>query len=82
MGNHLLKPMEYAENRAKLPLAELRKHQGRWVAFSLDGRRIIASHDDVAELDAIIVAAGEDPQCVAFERIELDDICLGGAELQ
>lgn len=72
---------EYRTNRARIPVAELRKHQGQWVAFSMDGRRIIASDRDLAALDALVVAAGLDPEGVAFERIEMDDVCLGGAEL-
>ena len=81
MQRTLSNPTEYADNRSRIPLVELRKHQGRWAAFSLDGCRIIASHDDLAELDNLLRAAGEDPERIAFERIELDDICLGGAEL-
>ena len=72
---------EYRANRARIPLADLRQYEGQWVAFSLDGRRIIASHADLAELDRLIVAAGEDPEQVALERIVLEDTYLGGAEL-
>lgn len=72
---------EYRENRARFPAADLAKYHGQWVAFSLDGRRIIASHDDLATLDHLVVAAGQDPEKVALERIEMDDTCLGGAEL-
>ena len=76
-----MNPQEYRENRARFPLAELAKYDGQWVAFSLDGRRIIASSEDLATLDNLVVAAGNDPEQIAFERIELDDFCLGGAEL-
>jgi hypothetical protein len=65
-----------------MPRAELDKLRGQWVAFSLDGRRVIASHEDLAELDRLILAVGEDPEKVALERIEADEVCLGGAELQ
>jgi hypothetical protein len=71
---------EYQDNRARFPLAELKKYQGQWVAFSLDGRRIVAGHEDLGMLDRLVIAAGEDPERVALERIELDDVCLGGAE--
>ncbi|HJT31771.1 MAG TPA: hypothetical protein VJ783_06930 [Pirellulales bacterium] len=54
--------------------------QGQWVAFSLDGRRIIASSHDIDVLDKLVIEAGEDPEQVALERIELDDVSLGGAE--
>jgi antitoxin (DNA-binding transcriptional repressor) of toxin-antitoxin stability system len=76
-----MNPHEYRENRARFPLAELVKYDGQWVAFSRDGRRIIASSDDLATLDRLVVAAGEDPEQVALERIELEDSYLGGAEL-
>jgi hypothetical protein len=74
-------PEVYRENRARLPLAELSKYRGRWVAFSLDGQRIIASSEDLAVLDKLIIDAGENPEQVALERVELDDVSLGGAEL-
>jgi hypothetical protein len=74
-------PQVYRENRARFPLAELVKYDGQWVAFSLDGHRLIASSEDLATLDNLVVAAGVDPEQVAFERIELDDSYLGGAEL-
>ena len=69
------------ENRARFPLSELAKYYGQWVAFSLDGRRIIASSEDLATLDNLVVTVGEDPEQIALERIALDDIYLGGAEL-
>ena len=73
---------EFRENRARIPPAELAKYQGQWVAISADGRRIIASHEDLATLDRLIVAAGADPEQVALEHIDRDDFCLGGAEFQ
>jgi hypothetical protein len=76
-----MNPQGYRENRACFTLAELEKYRGQWVAFSSDGRRIIASHEDLASLDNLVAAAGEDPEKVGFERIELDGICLGGVEL-
>jgi hypothetical protein len=71
---------EYRENRARFPVAELAKYRGQWVAFSLDGRKIIASNEDLSKIDSLVAAAGEDPEQVALERIDLDDFCLGGAE--
>jgi hypothetical protein len=72
---------EYRQNRARFTLGELEKHKGHWVAFSLDGRRIIAVSADLAALDALVIIADEDPERIALERIDTDDICLGGAEL-
>jgi hypothetical protein len=72
----------FCENRAQFPHAELVKYQGKWVAFSADGRRIVAADEDLAALDKLVVAAGEDPENVGLERIEFDDVYLGAAELQ
>jgi hypothetical protein len=77
----VVNPQEYRENRARFSLSELVKYRGQWLAFSLDGRRIIASGEDLAALDNLVAATGEDPEGVAFERIEMDDVYLGGAEL-
>ena len=71
---------EFQDNRGRIPVAELRKYRGQWVAISPDGRRIIAGSDDLVALDQLIVAAGEDPERVALERIECDDVYLGAAE--
>lgn len=75
-------PQEYFRNRSQFPIAELMKFSGQWVAFSLDGRRIIAGHEDLGRLDELVVAAGEDPEKVAFEKIEVsDESCMGGVEM-
>ena len=73
---------QYRANRGQFSLDELRRYQGQWVAFSSDGRRIVASSEDLATLDDLVVAAGEDPEKVALERVESDDTWLGGAEFQ
>jgi hypothetical protein len=71
----------YEENRAKFTLEELRQYTGHWVAFSRDGSRIIASAETLCDLEERLAALGQDPQEVAFERIEFEDSLLGGAEL-
>ena len=71
---------EFQANRARIPLAEIMKHRGRWIAISSDGRRIVAADADLATLDSLVAAAGEDPENVALERIECDDVYLGAAE--
>jgi hypothetical protein len=72
---------EYQHNRACFSVAQLAKYRGQWVAFSPDGSRILASSEDLVTLDSLPVAAGEDPEQVALERIELEDSLLGGAEV-
>jgi Family of unknown function (DUF5678) len=71
----------YQDNRDSFPIDELRKHDGRWVAFSADGRRIVASAETLDEVERQLVASGEDPEEVGFERIALDDDWQG-AELE
>ncbi len=63
------------------PLEELSKHHGRWVAFSPDGRRLIASSTTLSALDAELRATGEDPEEVLLERVPEDDFVASGLEL-
>jgi hypothetical protein len=73
----------YRQNRARFPAEDLRRYDGQWVAFSADGRRIVASAENIGHLSERVVAAREDLQDVVLERIEVEtsDIQLGGAEL-
>ena len=74
---------EYPQNRARFPVEELRKYNGRWVAFSADGQRIVASGDDLTALAEHLRTAGEDLRNVVLERVEMEEreIFLGGSEL-
>jgi hypothetical protein len=73
---------QYRTNRAAFPLAELANYRGQWVAFSPDGRRLLAGAEDLERLEEQLAALGEDPQQVVLERVRGpdDDACLGGAE--
>ena len=71
---------ELRENRSAFRRAELAKYRGQWIAFSLDGRRIIASAPDFVELDSLLLALGEDPEQVALEYIEADASFVTGPE--
>src|SRR5271166_2249350 len=64
---------EFEANRARFSADELMKYDGKWVAFSLDGRKIIAAHEDLLTLDRLLREAGTDPQQTALERIDFDD---------
>jgi hypothetical protein len=59
----------------------LSKHRGCWVAFSPDGRRLIASGISLATLDAQVRAAGENPEEVLLERVPDGDCIVAGSEL-
>ena len=71
----------FQKNRARFSWEDLKAYDGQWVGFSADGCRIVASATDLAELDALIRAAGENPEEVWLERVLFDDASLmGGAE--
>jgi len=71
----------YRQNRARFPAEALRQYDGQWVAFSADGRRIVAGAETIGQLSERVVAAREELQDVVFEKIEAgtDDIQVGGA---
>jgi hypothetical protein len=74
---------KYRQNRARFPASDLKRYGGQWVAFSADGRRVVASGESLAQVSERVSAAREDLREVVLERIEIetDDIQLGGAEL-
>lgn len=69
----------YEQNRAKFTPQQLQQYDGKWVAFSSDGSRIVASADDLLSLESLVVASGEDPEEVGTERIVLADDWKGAA---
>jgi len=56
-------------------------HRGCWVAFSPDGRRLIARSISLATLDIQVRKAGENPEEVLLERIPDGDCITSGSEL-
>ena len=78
-----MRSQEYQENRRSLPASELAKYAGQWVAFSMDGRRVIAGAETIGKLEERLAALGEDPQQVVLGHIPgpEDDLSLGAAEM-
>ena len=74
--------IEFQMNRPNFPTEELWKHDGNWVAFSADGKRIVASGPTMEALEDAVQAANEDMQNVWLERVEVRTnlINIGGAE--
>ena len=73
---------EFIHNRAQFPAAQLAAYDGKWVAFSSDGQKIVASAKELDDIDPAITNAGYDVEDVYLERIVLDDdTVIGGAEL-
>jgi hypothetical protein len=73
---------DYRENRAKFPPEELRKYDGQWVAFSADGKRIVAAASTIGELSNQVTTIQEDLRDLVLEHIEMEstEINLGAAE--
>ncbi len=73
---------EFRENRAKFTLAQLQAYADQWVAFSADGRRIVASGPDIAEVAKHLHEANLSLRNVVVDHIvfDSDEIFLGAAE--
>lgn len=59
----------YVKNRSSHTLDELARYGDQWVAWSGDGKRIVAHHRDPVELAAMVTAAGIDSEEVHLEWI-------------
>jgi hypothetical protein len=71
----------YRANRPHIPAEALEPHSGKWAAISADGRRVVTSANEYAELERRLVEIGQDSQEVVVEFLGPEEICLGGAEL-
>ena len=68
----------FLRNRARFSLQELAKYRGRFVAWSPDGTRIVASCDHEEDLDRLVRAAGEKPEDCIVGAVPEADAVLGG----
>ncbi|MEX2119422.1 MAG: DUF5678 domain-containing protein [Pirellulales bacterium] len=73
---------EYLSNRQHFPAGELEKYAGQYVAWSPDGKRIVASSDNLEALDCEVRAAGEDPAQCVIEGVPAYDSVIGASDLQ
>ena len=64
----------FIANRQKIPLEELDKYAGQWVAWSPDGTHIIAGANDLDELWQAVIAAGYDPQECVFGSTDYENL--------
>lgn len=73
----------YRNNRDKFTLDQLRLYDGKWVAFSTDGKQVVASAPSIAELASELRRAQIELHQAVLEHIEIDsaEIQLGAAEL-
>jgi hypothetical protein len=71
----------FTKNRAAFPVDELAQYIGKWVAFSPDGTKIVAAHEDLEALAQLLEQTGIDPQTVVFEGLPEEDTIYGGGLL-
>ena len=70
---------EYLRNRRRFSFDELDTYAGKYVAWSPDGTRIIASADDLSQLCEAVDSSGFDPAEIVMEPVPLpDEVVLGG----
>lgn len=70
---------EFLKNRQQFPAEELWKYINKYVAWSPDGKKIIASDDDELRLHAAIRAAGFDSSEILVSFVpDPDEVILGG----
>lgn len=64
---------EYRNNRAQFPYDELAKYRGAWVAFSADGRFIMARGETLEQLEQQIAAEGKNGENPVLEWVPGSD---------
>ena len=74
---------QYRTNRARFPPANLVKYHALRVAFSADGRRVVASGESVERLEEELAGMGKEAHGVVLEWLAgpEDDSMLGGGDL-
>jgi hypothetical protein len=70
---------EFDKNRLAFPPEDLLQYRGKYIAWSPDGKRIVASDEDPARLDNMVQELGYDPSEVVFSSVPDGDSFIGGA---
>jgi hypothetical protein len=72
----------FRNNQNRLPARELKKYNGKYVAWSPDGTHIVASDKDPEKLCKKLVAHGYKPGEVLVDTVVFPaEVGLGGASL-
>lgn len=70
---------EFETNRRQFPPEELAKYAGKYIAWSPNGKSIVASNDDPLQLDPAIQSAGYDPADCVISCVPLpNEVIIGG----
>jgi hypothetical protein len=64
---------EFRRNQSRIPRAELKKYNGKYVAWSADGSSILVADADPPRLDALLCAAGHDPASILVSRFAIPE---------
>ncbi len=67
---------DYSQNRRQFPPEELIKYAGQYVAFSLDGTRVVASGATEEELEKQLQAVGIDPSQVVGSYVPPSGVAI------
>ena len=70
---------QFLTNRQQFPPGELAKHAGKYIAWSPDGTRILASDDDLEKVAAAVEDQGYDSSEIVLSSVPFpDEVVLGG----
>lgn len=70
---------KFRENQSKVPLEELMKHNGKYVAWSDDGTHILASDEDSSRLYDWLGESGYDAGEILIAYVDVPELSsLGG----
>lgn len=76
-GRPIMDMYEFNKNRLAFPPEELLQYRGQYIAWSPDGKHVVASDRDPARLDDMVQELGYDPSEVVFSSVPDVDIVLG-----
>jgi hypothetical protein len=75
----IMNMQEFLKNRNQFPPDELEKYAGEYIAWSPDGKKIIAGDKDPLKVVALVRSSGFDPaECVLSSVPLADELVLGG----
>ena len=73
---------QFLTNRQQFPPGELAKYAGKYIAWSPDGTRILASDDDLEKVAAAVEDQGFDSSEIVLSSVPFpDEVVSGGGAL-